>query len=98
MFLNIQELTFVLQTWQIGPNWLLKYGLWLLKKWLYFASHYFEKNISKNYQKLKKFQSFCQILRPSYQIFEKKKTLIVSFLQSFIVVLTTTLPEVQKYL
>ena len=42
-------------------NWLLYCGIILLKKWLYLALDYFEKNIAKKYQKLK----FVSILCPN---------------------------------
>ena len=56
MFLNIQELTFFYKHDRLDQTDC--YGLWLLKKWLYFSSHYFVKNISKKYQKLKKSTAF----------------------------------------
>ena len=46
-----------------------KCGLILLKKWLYLASEYFEKNIAKKYQKQQIVNILWRILRPKQAIF-----------------------------
>ena len=51
MFLDIQDPKVFYKKLRFKKNWLLKCGLRLLKKWIYVAVDYFEKNIAKKYHK-----------------------------------------------